>query len=257
MKKLFLGTNLKMYKTAQQTEDYLKSLINISKDSDDAVLFVIPSYTALERASEAAAGSNIHIGAQNMHPEEQGQFTGEISPLMLKEFNVGIIEIGHSERRSIFKETDKEENAKVLSALAHGFTPLLCIGESAEDKEYEISDEILAIQLKRCLSGVPEDKAEQLMIAYEPVWAIGVNGVPAQPDYVAERHRTIKRVLDDLFCGKDIPVLYGGSVNMENAASLIKLDGVDGLFIGRSAWDIQSFEKIIKETTEVWQNKKW
>lgn len=251
-KKLFLGTNTKMHKTITETKAYLQELGEGTKEIDrmKVELFVIPSYTALESASSVARENGIRLGAQNMCWEDRGQFTGEISPLMLQEVGVEIVEIGHSERRHILRETDLEENMKVLAALRHGFTPLLCIGETKEQKEYGVSREILSLQLKIGLYGVSREKADKLLIAYEPVWAIGVNGKPASPEYAEAMHMGIRETLTELFgyeTGANIPILYGGSVNNDNAAELCKLPHIDGLFIGRSAWDARNFCKIIHE----------
>jgi triosephosphate isomerase len=256
MKPLLMGTNLKMYKTAVQTQAYLSTLQTLTSDLRGAVtLFVIPSYTALERAAETVRNKAILLGAQNMHAEEQGQFTGEISPLMLREFGLDIVEIGHSERRHVFGETDREANRKVLSALAHGFIALLCIGETAEQKAFDISDETLAIQLKTGLFSVTAESAKRVWVAYEPVWAIGADGVPASADYVKNRHAGIHRVLDALYPETEIPVLYGGSVNPGNAEELIAQPGVDGLFAGRAAWEPEKFNALIRRTLSLWRRR--
>jgi triosephosphate isomerase len=256
MKKLLMGTNLKMYKTPLQTEDYLKSLQALTKDLlRDVTLFVIPSYPSLERAVNTVYEKAILLGAQNMHPEEQGQFTGEVSPLMLKELGLDIVEIGHSERRHVFHETDAEENKKVRSALAHGFTALLCVGETAEQKENGIADEVLSIQLKVGLRGVEKEQISHLWVAYEPVWAIGVNGTPASPEYARDRHLHIKSVLEGLFPENEIPVLYGGSVNPQNAEALIVQPGIDGLFTGRAAWEAGNFNKLIRQVLPLYQRR--
>lgn len=250
--RLYLGTNTKMYKTISDTIDFLSQLHELTVDLRDYPLdlFVIPSFTALESAGKLLADSHIRLGAQNMAWEKEGQFTGEISPLMLKETDVSIVEIGHSERRHLLSETDEQEEKKVACAADHGFTPLLCIGETRQQREYGISDEVLATQLKIGLHSISTEQAKNLWIAYEPVWAIGINGIPAASDYVAERHRAIRRVLSDLFgtsIGEIVPVLYGGSVNLENASELIQLPHVDGLFIGRSAWNTEQFNYIIRQ----------
>jgi len=218
-------------------------------------LFVIPSYPALERAAGTVKDKAILLGAQNMHPEEQGQFTGEVSPLMLQEFGLDIVEIGHSERRHVFGETDEQENKKVVSALNHGFTALLCVGETAEQKAAGIADEVLAMQLKIGLGGVEPEQAARVWVAYEPVWAIGVNGVPATADYVKDRHASIRRILKELFPLAEIPVLYGGSVNPQNAEELIVQPNVDGLFTGRAAWDAEHFNALIRQVLPLWQRK--
>jgi triosephosphate isomerase len=259
-KKLYIGTNTKMYKTIGDTALFLENLRRLTADisRDEMCLFVIPSYTSLEKARQVTADRSILLGAQNMCWEDQGQFTGEISPLMLKETGVDIVEIGHSERRHVLRETDAEENKKVLAALRHGFIPLLCIGETGEQKDFGITDEVLAMQLKTGLHGVPEDQIGRCMIAYEPVWAIGVSGKPASAEYAREKHAVIKDTLRALFggAGLSVPVLYGGSVNNANAAGLIQTDNIDGLFIGRSAWEAENFNVIIREVLEEFRKKK-
>ncbi len=261
MKKLFFGTNLKMYKNISDTESYLKRLVENTKDisRDEIQMFVIPSYTSLPAATSAIDQNYIKLGAQNMCWEEQGQFTGEISPLMLDEIGISLVMIGHSERRHVFGETDEMENKKVLCALAHGFTTLLCIGETAEEKDGGISDEVLRSQLKIGLLGVKKEQVEKLWIAYEPVWAIGVNGKPASVEYAREKHQVIRDCLIELFgeeLGEAIPVLYGGSVNPDNANELIVQDNIDGLFTGRSAWDADKFNLLIRDAMDSYANAK-
>ena len=251
-KKLFFGSNLKMYKNIKNTVSYLQELESLTKDisRDEIELFIIPSYTTLDSASKAIDQKNIRLGAQNMCWEEQGQFTGEISPLMLQEVGTDIVMIGHSERRHVLGETDEEENKKVLCALNHNFTTLLCVGETGEQKDYGISEEVIRIQLKKGLYGVTKEQTEKLWIAYEPVWAIGVNGKPATKEYAEQIHIVIRETLVELFgeeAGNEIPVLYGGSVNPENAVGLSKMEHIDGLFIGRSAWQADNFNKIIRD----------
>ena len=196
MKKLYLGTNTKMYKTIKDTCEYLERLKALTAEIPKAVeLFVIPSYTSLSRAGEILQDSRIRLGAQNMCWEDVGQFTGEISPRMIRETGAQIIEIGHSERRHVFRETDEEENRKVKTALREGF------------------------------SGISLNGSSRLWIAYEPVWAIGTKGIPASPAYAADRHRAIRETLCGLFgCaeGQEIPILYGGSVNQENACGFLQ-----------------------------------
>lgn len=252
MKKLYFGTNLKMYKNIQDTVSYLQKLVENTKDisREEIELFVIPSFTTLQSATEKVDRSYVKLGAQNMCWEEQGQFTGEISPLMLQELGLDLVMIGHSERRHVFGETDYEENKKVLCALEHGFTTLLCIGETDQEKEYGISNEVLRTQLIAGFHGVTPEQAKKLWVAYEPVWAIGVNGKPASVEYAEEKHQVIKQCLRELFGEKvaaQIPVLYGGSVNPGNANQLIVQPSIDGLFTGRSAWQADAFDKLIRD----------
>jgi triosephosphate isomerase len=250
MKKLYFGSNLKMYKNIQDTVSYLHELSELTKDisRDEMELFIIPSYTSLESATSSTDQSVIKLGAQNMCWEEQGQFTGEISPLMLQEIGIELVMIGHSERRHVFGETDPEENRKVRCALDHGFTTLLCIGETGEEKDYGISAEVLRTQLKIGFHDVPVDQVSKIWVAYEPVWSIGVNGTPATADYAEEMHKVIKGCLCEIFgeAGRNIPVLYGGSVNPSNADELIVQPSIDGLFTGRAAWQADKFDKLIR-----------
>jgi len=248
---LYIGTNTKMTKTIAQTVSFLAALDRLTADisRDDMTLFVIPSYTAIESARKTIDGKSILLGAQNMCWEDYGQFTGEISPVMLEETGVDIIEIGHSERRHVLHETDEMINKKVLAAMRHGFIPLLCIGETDAQKSLGIANEILSIQLKSGLHGVAKTDISKLWIAYEPVWAIGEGGKPASAEYADEKHGVIKTVLKEMFGkrGAAIPVLYGGSVNPQNASALAQKANIDGLFVGRSAWDAPLFNTLIRQ----------
>ncbi|MCI1965041.1 MAG: triose-phosphate isomerase [Oscillospiraceae bacterium] len=260
-KKIYLGTNTKMYKTTGETVAFLKRLNQLTKEisRDKMQLFVIPSYMTLAAARESVPRQNISLGAQNMAWEEQGQFTGEISPLMLKEAGMDLVMIGHSERRHVFRETNEEENKKVLCACKSGFSPLLCVGETAVEKGYGIAAEVIRTQLKVGLHGMMPCEARKIMVAYEPVWAIGVNGVPASKEYANQIHQVIRETLTELFgdeIGGDVPVLYGGSVNPQNAEELICMPEIDGLFIGRSAWDADNFNAIIRKVLPLFEAKR-
>lgn len=251
-KLLYFGTNTKMYKTIDDTTAFLRELRKLTDDisPDNVRLFVIPSFTALPEARKILNATNIKLGAQNMCWEDTGEYTGEISPIMLKEIGIDIVEIGHSERRHVFGETDAQAEKKVYSAISHGMTALLCIGETREHKDYGVQDEILSMQLKIGLHSINNpDAAKALWIAYEPVWAIGVNGTPICKNYAADRHAHIRNVLIELFgeeTGTNIPVLYGGSVNMDNAHLLMTDPNINGLFVGRSAWDADNFNKMLR-----------
>ena len=254
--KLYVGTNTKMFQTGSEAEAYIRKMDELIDDIRDRLeFFFIPSFTSLERVV-SAVGQRIKVGAQNMAWEERGQFTGEVSPLMLEEIGVRFVLIGHSERRHVFGETDGMEAAKVRLAADHGFTSLLCIGETAEQKDSGRAVPTVLEQLKTA-AGVldPEEAAGKLWIGYEPVWAIGTSGVPASPSYAEDMHGVIKSGLRELFGdkGADIPVLYGGSVNPSNAPQIIACDGVDGLFIGRSAWDPDRFNGIIREALPIYE----
>jgi len=254
MKKLLLGTNWKMNKTLAEGMDYTHALMRVIKKYPQFDFFIIPPYTHLWKIRELIISENasLKLGAQNMHYEDAGQFTGEISPVMLKEIGVNIVELGHSERREYFNETDKTVNLKTLAALRHSFTPLICIGEKLEDKTYGVSKEMLAKQLKIALKNVPSGAIGKFWVAYEPVWAIGVNGIPAKASYVEEIHNFLRSVLIELYgnAGKNIPLLYGGSVNIDNAKDYVHFENLDGLFIGRSAWETDLFEEIMASVTK-------
>ena len=250
--RFYFGTNTKMFKTAAETVDYLRRLEELTHGipPERAQRFVIPSYTSLgpARAELDRAGSGILLGAQNMGWEERGQYTGEISPLMLREAGARLVMVGHSERRHTFRETDAEEEKKVRCALDHGFRVLLCVGEQLEDRRYGTGDEVLRVQLKIGLHQVRPGEADRVWVAYEPVWAIGVNGIPADEGYAGEKHRMLRGTMVELFgeAGSRVPLLYGGSVNPENAVALSRCEEIDGLFIGRSAWDAERFADIMR-----------
>lgn len=251
MRKAYFGTNMKMYLTAAETVEYVTRLASLTSDinRDCLELFILPPYTAIRAAREAVDPSLIQIGSQSISWENEGQFTGEISPRMVKEAGASFCMIGHSERRNIFRETDDECNARIACALRNDLRVLFCIGETSYDMAHGISDEKLAIQLKLGLNQVPAHILPYIWIAYEPVWAIGSGGKPADPNYVEARHRAIRQTLYNLYGpdGQKVVVFYGGSVNRDNAVALATQPSVDGLFIGRSAWDADNFNHIIRD----------
>lgn len=251
MKRYFFGTNMKMYKNTEETRYFMERLALLVKTAkpENVTLFVIPSFPSLEVSGRILDGSGILLGAQNMHWEEQGQFSGEVSGRMLADIGVSMVMIGHSERRHVFNETDSDLNKKIVSAANQDLIPLLCIGETKTEKEAGVSDEVLRMQLKQDLYGFPENKISSLRIAYEPVWAIGTGGVPAPADYVGEKHRVIRECLREMYgsAGNDIPVLFGGSVNPQNAPGYLKQPDVDGLFVGRSAWNADDYYNLVTQ----------
>ena len=253
-KKLFAGSNLKMYKSNRQTLAFLRRLQEITQDipRDRLELFFLPSYLSLADACRAADPTLVRIGAQNMHWEAQGQFTGEISAPMLQEIGVRLVMVGHAERRQIFGETDWMVNKRVHAGLALGFTTLVCVGDTAQDQEIGASAERLALQLKFALHGVEDSRLDQVWVAYEPVWAIGEGAINAPPGFANEMHAKLHAILEELYpeAGKKVPVLYGGSVNLDNAAALVAQPEIDGLFIGRAAWDADQFNHIIRRSLE-------
>jgi triosephosphate isomerase len=250
MKKIWLGTNWKMHKTLAEGIDYSKQLIEATKNINENIqFFIIPPYTSLWPIKDVLKGSRIMLGAQNAHWERQGPYTGEISPEMLAEIGLDIAELGHSERRQYYNENDVDINKKAHSAIKYDMKPLICVGENLQQKSYGIAVETIAAQVKVCTFDISSEDAEKMLIAYEPVWAIGEKGIPADPEHVALIHNTIRKVLVEKYqkIGENIPILYGGSVNENNSMGYLKLQNVDGLFIGRAAWNMVSFKKIISD----------
>jgi len=249
-RRLFLGTGWKMNKTVREAVDYTQRLIahlDATRGQDAFQLFVVPPFTAIE-AVKRAAGGKFWVGAQNMHWAKEGAFTGEISAPMLSELGVDLVELGHAERRMYFNETDEALHRKVETALEFNLRPLVCVGEQKEERERGSGREVVARQLRGAFEGTPAQMISRLMVAYEPVWAIGEHGTAATADDLREMQEHIRSALADLFsaAAASIPVFYGGTVNEVNAVSLLAEGGVDGLFIGRAAWQADGFAGIIR-----------
>ena len=248
--KVWIGTSWKMNKTLAEADAFCARLAASAKDARIA-RFVIPPFTALHRATAALAGTEVMVGAQNMHWAEAGAWTGEISAAMLVDCGVEIVELGHSERRQHFGETDETVGLKTEAAVRHGLVPLICIGESAADRDAGRADQVLRDQLRSALGRLDESQRQSpMLVAYEPVWAIGEHGEPATPAYAADRHARIASVAQKL-TGRAIPCLYGGSVSPGNCAELVTSPHVDGLFIGRSAWTAEGYLDILARCAAV------
>ncbi len=191
------------------------------------------------------AGCGVKVGAQNMHWEDAGAWTGEISAPMLVDCGLDIVELGHSERREHFGETDETVGLKVAAAVRHGLTPLICIGETLAERQAGRAQEVLAAQVRGALANLTAaQKSAEILSTYEPVWAIGVNGIPATSGYADARQAEIIAVAESVL-GRRVPCLYGGSVNPGNCEDLIQCPHVDGLFIGRSAWAVDGYLDIL------------
>jgi triosephosphate isomerase len=241
----WIGTGWKMNKTVAEARRYIDTLkAQLPAKADTLAVFIIPPFTALAAAREAIGTAPLLLGAQNMHWAEAGAFTGEISPAMLEEFRIDLVELGHSERRQMFGETDEALNLKVKAALRHGMRPLLCVGDSAEERAAGTSAEAVVRQVKLAFGGLTPQDVGRCLVAYEPIWAIGEAGVPARPDEVRAVHAALHTALAELGAPA-VPVLYGGSVNAGNAVDLANEPTVDGLFIGRAAWDATGFAGLI------------
>jgi triosephosphate isomerase len=245
---LLFGTNWKMHKTIREATQYAERLqARIPELDGRAQIFVIPPYTSIAAVRQASHGT-FWVGAQNMHWAEWGPYTGEVSAPMLKEIGVDLVEIGHAERRQYFNEDDASVNQKVQMALRFGLRPLICVGENAEDKRYGVERETVARQLRIALHEIKAERAPQLIIAYEPSWAVGEAGAIATPEYVAYMMCACRDVLASLFGLQNaagIPILYGGSVLGKDAPRLLSGGGVNGLFVGRAALDPDSFADLV------------
>jgi len=253
--RILFGVTWKMNKTRQEASDYTRRLLELLATIpgiEQAQVFVIPPFTSIDVVKQPSQGK-FWTGAQNMHWAEAGAYTGEISAPMLVDLGVDLVELGHAERRRYFHETDADINRKVQSALRSALRPLICVGEQAEDKEFGVGRETLARQIKIALRGVDPQQAPKLIIAYEPVWAIGRDSASANPEYVRTMREYIGSILTGLFgpeISKCVPVIYGGDVNAGNSAALLKEGQVDGLFVGRAGWEADAFANLIRNALE-------
>ena len=230
-----------------------REFANTLKSSDVATasaaqLFVIPPFPYIAEVADILKGTRVKIGAQNIHWNDQGAWTGEISASMVKDCGATMVELGHSERRTFFNETDETVALKVQAALKHGLLALICIGDTKVEYDTGRTAEVLAKQTRAALSHVGRHAMGNVIIAYEPVWSIGEHGVPANPDFANEQHKLIKEVTKET-AGVELPVLYGGSVNRRNCRDLACQLHIDGLFIGRSAWNAAGYIEIIEAVT--------
>lgn len=250
MRSVWIGTGWKMNKILEEAEPYLQEVLDYLEESGDfeGHIFLVPPFTLLRWMCRMTEGTPLLVGAQNMHWEQSGAYTGEVSPAMVKDCGAHLVELGHSERRAMFGETDFTVNKKVNAALNNGLRPLVCVGETAVEKECGVAQDSVVRQVKIALHGVQEDQVTDLVFAYEPVWAIGDGGTPADPSYANQIHSTIRQAIGELYgpgTADSVPVIYGGSVTGENAASLLEEPDIDGLFVGRAAWEAAGFIGLI------------
>lgn len=241
-----IAGNWKMYKTIQETVEFIKELAPFVADSEVSVYLSVP-FTAIQSASEASKGTNIVIGAQNMNDASEGAFTGEIAASMLTEAGAQFVIIGHSERRHIFGESDAFINKKVKRALSDGLTPIVCIGETLEQRDNGTTEDVLKQQITESLSDISSEQMEKILIAYEPVWAIGT-GKTATPEHAQEVHVFVRKTVNDLWGEEDadkIVIMYGGSVKPNNARHLMEQPDIDGLLVGGASLSVESFSHIV------------
>ncbi|NDV62615.1 triose-phosphate isomerase [Puniceicoccales bacterium CK1056] len=247
-RKYLIAGNWKMNKTGSEGSDLINEInIALGKQTDVGVA-VCPPFTALESCAKALEDSNVQLGAQNMHPKSEGAYTGEVSPVMLRDLFCTFVVLGHSERREYFKESDAFINEKVLAALDSSLKPILCVGETLEQREANETFAVVKEQLVGGLKGVTADAADNLVIAYEPVWAIGT-GKTATPEMAQEVHKMIRDELSSLLgagAAAKIRILYGGSMKPENASSLMDQPDIDGGLIGGAALKAKSFVELVE-----------
>jgi triosephosphate isomerase len=248
MRKKVIAGNWKMYKTPDQARDFFRDFLPLVQDHDRDQIVVCPTFLAIDAAVQAVKGSRVAIGAQDLHWEKEGAFTGEICAAMLTAVGVTHVILGHSERRQYFGETDDTVNLKLKSALEAGLIPIVCVGEVLEEREAGLTDDVLRRQCVRAFHKISAKKAAKLIVAYEPVWAIGT-GKTATPQIAADAHSIIRAEAVDAF-GEDfanaLRILYGGSVKPENAKTLMSEQEIDGALVGGASLDPKSFAAIVK-----------
>ncbi len=243
-----MAANWKMYKTPDQTRAFFRDFLPLVSGHDRDEIVVCPPFLDLPAALESAKGSNVVIGAQNVHWKEEGAFTGETSAAQLLALHVTHVIIGHSERRQYFGETDDTVNLRLKTALEAGLTPICCVGEVLQEREAGLTDDVLRRQCVRAFHAISAKKAAKLIVAYEPVWAIGT-GKTATPELAAEAHAVIRSEATEIFgeeFAAQLRILYGGSVKPDNVSSLMSQEEIDGALVGGASLDPKSFAAIVK-----------
>jgi len=243
----FIAGNWKMYKTVQEAGVFVKELKSAVKDIIDVEIVVAPAFTAVHAAAEAARNSNVGVAAQDVYWEREGAFTGEVSPTMVKEAGAEYVIVGPSERRRLFGETDAIVNRKAMAAMGAGLTPIVCIGETLEERERDETLAVLDRQIQGGLDGFSGEQIAELVLAYEPVWAIGT-GRNATAAQAGEAHAHIRKRLRQWFGGDPADrchIIYGGSVKPDNIRDLVAEADVDGALVGGASLEVRSFSEIV------------
>ena len=251
-KKVIAG-NWKMHKTVEESIQFVNALQNKILDNNTVGGVFGAPFTSLFQMNEALTGDSVGLGAQNMHYEEEGAFTGEISPGMLTSAGCTYVILGHSERRQLFGETNESVGKKVETGLRHGLKPIVCIGETLDEREAGKVETVLDEQLQGALSGIDAAQMQNVIIAYEPVWAIGT-GVNATPEQAVEAHQFVRQWLTENIqdgIGEETTVLYGGSMKPANAQSLLQNSDIDGGLIGGASLDVNKFTELVAIATEL------
>jgi triosephosphate isomerase len=246
MRKAVIAGNWKMHYTPDEAVNVINELKPLVKDATCEVV-ICPTFVCLDAAIKAAKGSNIKIAAQNMHFEEKGAFTGEVAPGMLEAMGVDYVVLGHSERREYFNETDEALNKKVKAAFSHKLVPILCCGETLEQRENGTTNQVISAQIKADLDGLSKELAEKVIVAYEPIWAIGT-GKTATKEQANETIAAIREVLAEMF-GKEVAdkvrIQYGGSVKPNTIKDQMGMSDIDGALVGGASLVAEDFSKIV------------
>jgi len=253
MRKFVIGGNWKMNLAGNEASELAKDIVREIGDLNYVDVVMCPPFTSLHIVGKAIKGSNISLGAQNMFWKENGAYTGEISPSMLLTENCKFVILGHSERRTYFGETDENINRKLFAAQNAGLTPIVCIGETESERKEGITEKVLATQVRGCFDGIPAEKMETVVIAYEPVWAIGT-GLTATPDQAQETHEFIRGLLEKEYgadAAQKIRIQYGGSMKTDNCRELLEKPDVDGGLIGGASLKVDAFTAIVKTAAEL------
>ena len=252
-RKIIIAGNWKMNKTQAETKAFVKEFIPLVAGNTSTEIVICPVSTCISAAAEAAKGSNVKIGAQNVHWAENGAFTGELSAAMLKDAGAEYVIIGHSERRQYFGETDETVNKRLKAALSAGLKPMVCVGEFLQEREGGLTEKVLDTQLNGGLAGLTPEQMEKVVIAYEPVWAIGT-GKTATPAMAEETHAYIRKVLSKMFGAKtadSVRLQYGGSMKADNAKDLVAQPDIDGGLVGGASLKADDFASIVEIAAQV------
>jgi triosephosphate isomerase (TIM) len=243
----FIAGNWKMYKTIAEAEAYIQALLPQVATADGVDIAICPPYLSLQALVDSARGSRVGVFAQNMHEADEGAFTGEVSAPMLSEIDVGGVILGHSERREHFDETDRALQQKVPRALEAGLVPILCVGETEEERERGDTERKLRHQVQEGLEKVPLERLPQVVVAYEPIWAIGT-GLVATPEQAQDAIGFVRALVEDFDkqAGQRVRILYGGSLKPDNAPELLALPDCDGALVGGASLDPGSFAEIVE-----------
>jgi triosephosphate isomerase len=246
MRKPIIAGNWKMNKTLKEALEMVEELKPMVKEAGCEVV-VCPPFVCLGQVADAVKGSNIKVGAQNMHYEESGAYTGEVSPAMLRELNIEYVIIGHSERRQYFNDTDETVNKKVKAALKHSLIPIVCCGESLEEREDGITRDVLSRQIRKGLKGFSEENIEKIIVAYEPIWAIGT-GRTATDEQANEAIAYIRSVIAEMYGGETadkVRIQYGGSVKPSTIKAQMEQSDIDGALVGGASLNASDFAGIV------------